>query len=163
MALSNWDRFAFNEAGELCDGKFVSFNKHIIVSIYKNWIYIDVKGREYPFELTEGQIRLDSVYITARRGPQNGVYVVVQETDYEPTRFHAMVGCGVYGYSNVDSEWVGTIEESKDFLRAMMDEKVEADWDGISLETKTQMISEDPDWEFDFTFDKTIRNISIKD
>lgn len=149
MALSNWDTLAVNEKGAESNGVFVS-PYGVSIEIYKNWIYVgDGKawheGERYSrpivMEIQQGDLTYKDVQVFARRGPQNGVYVVVQSAVYSPalekdclsckvkaggrwheyqcpafvdTKYLAMIGCGVYGYRG--SEWVGVEEESKQFL-----------------------------------------------
>lgn len=149
MALSNWDTLAVNQTGESTNGVFVS-PLGVSVEFYKNWLYVRDKqgwnkgGRFVEptvMQVEHGVLHYKDVSITAIRGPQNGVYAVVQSTVYPPhltedcakckakakayrheqncpdfvdTKYFVMVGCGVYGYSGED--WVGVDDESKKFL-----------------------------------------------
>lgn len=105
MALSNWDTLAFDLNGP-CAGT-VTNHEGCTVEIYKNWLYLRV-GRN---ELAEAQINEGRVWwhgweIEARRGPQDGVYVVAHSFRYdldhpgERTDKRLLVGCGVYGFSD---------------------------------------------------------------
>jgi hypothetical protein len=149
MALSNWDTLAVDENGESTNGVFIS-KLGVSVEFYKNWLYVrDEKawqdgGRFVSptvMQIEEGTLSYKDVNIVARRGPQNGVYAVIQTTIYPPTitedcskckvkakayrheascpdfvdtKYVVMVGCGVYGYSG--EEWVGVTDDSKKFL-----------------------------------------------
>jgi len=149
MALSNWDTLAVDETGESTNGVFVS-PLGVSVEFYKNWLYVrDRKGWQEGGRFVEptvmqvdhGSLSYKDVSICAVRGPQNGVYAVVESTIYPPsltgdcskckakakshwhekgcpdfvdTKYLVMVGCGVYGYSGED--WVGVDDESKKFL-----------------------------------------------
>jgi hypothetical protein len=149
MALSNWDTLAVDENGESTNGVFVS-PLGVSVEFYKNWLYVrDSKawqegGRFVSptvMQVESASLSYKDVSITAIRGPQNGVYAVVQSTIYPPqltedcakckskakgyaherecpnfvdTKHLVMIGCGVYGYSG--EEWVGVTDDSKKFL-----------------------------------------------
>lgn len=97
-----------------------------------------------------GEMSLKDVHIFAKRGPQNGIYCIVYWSNFEPVPkegcelcgvkpaedgkkdayheracpkvFGAMLGIGCYGYS--DSEFVGVLPKSVEFLRAWQQESV---------------------------------------
>lgn len=149
MALSNWDTLAVDENGNSTNGVFIS-PLGVSVEFYKNWLYIrDAKGWQdggrfvepTVMQVEHGTLSYKDIGIIAIRGPQNGVYAVVQTTIYAPsltedctkckskakdfsherecpnfvdTKHLVMIGCGVYGYSG--EEWVGVTDDSKKFL-----------------------------------------------
>lgn len=131
MALSNWDTLAVNQDGDPVAGTLVS-PMGVEVAIYKNWLYVrDAKawreGGAYVadtvMEIREGVIRYLDVDIHAARGPQEGVYAVVEARPPRVplveaceacgakagSRHHVwgcaveprivMIGCGVYGFA----------------------------------------------------------------
>lgn len=92
------------------------------VEVYKDWLYVrdDVawqKGglfvRPTVMEVQSGHLIYKDVEIEAVRGPQNGIYFVVQSAIGNPE--FVMAGCGVYGFRG--KEWVGVLPESEQFLR----------------------------------------------
>lgn len=149
MALSNWDTLAVDENGQSTNGVFVS-PLGVSVEFYKNWLYVrDSKGWQEGgrfveptvMQIDHASLSYKDVSIRAVRGPQNGVYAVVETTIYPPsvaedcpkckakaksyrheqdcadfvdTKHLVMIGCGVYGYSG--EEWVGVTDESKKYL-----------------------------------------------
>lgn len=121
MALSNWDTLAFSIDGP-CEGHVIN---HIGVSIelYKNWLYVRdptawVVGRSFVepvvMQIESGTVKYGGWDIDARRGPQNGVYVVATSQHYhseypKDTPFEDrytdqvfLVGCGVSGYESIE-------------------------------------------------------------
>jgi len=163
MALSNWDTLAVDENGESTNGIFTSPNG-VSVEFYKNWLYVrDKKGWQEGGRFVEptvmqvdnGTLSYKDVSICAIRGPQNGVYAVVESTIYPPhltedcakckakaksywhekncadfvdTKHLVMIGCGVYGYDG--EEWVGVDDESKKFLASWIQK---ADQDELAM------------------------------
>lgn len=118
MALSNWDTLAFDLYGP-STGR-VTNHQNLTIEIYKNWLYLRA-GREDPQAedpqiicLTEGQLTWGAWTVTARRGPQDGVFVVAtsyrflraDEIKGDPDQVDRyadpalLVGCGVYGFEN---------------------------------------------------------------
>jgi hypothetical protein len=129
MALSNWDTLAIDLDGNPTNGVFKSPKSGITVEIYKNWVYVrDAKawheGRyvnDVVLEIQSGSLHYQEVSIEAVRGPQNGIYVACWTVDYNvkdekgKAKYHGMIGCGVYGFS--DEDWVGVTKESLEFLK----------------------------------------------
>lgn len=134
MALSNWDTLAFDLSGKSTNGEFKS-RLGVMVGIYKNWLYVydepgwdgtqqkyGEQGLQYSrpvvAEIQYGHINYKDVKIDAIRGPQNGIYCVVQSGYSNLGTLQAMVGCGVYGYK--DHEFVGVQSGSFEFLKHYM-------------------------------------------
>ena len=163
MALSNWDTLAIDTDGNPSTGEFVK--EEVVVAIYKNWLYLRDTTAWTPTcgfcehtvaQVNEGDVEYKSLRILAKRGPQNGVFAIVQAGFGKDLA--VMVGCGVDGYSHPPwpcghqdtatmlcgpdhedwvcgecaspipkSEWVGVGEESRSFLAAMIVEEFSAD------------------------------------
>lgn len=132
MALSNWDTLALNQDGP-CDGNFVS-PLGISVGIYKNWLYVldpqmaRAGGRfdastGTVMQVDAGSISYHDVQIEAVRGPQAGIYTVVQDGD------QVMIGCGVYGWAEREGDDI-VISSSEDF-----DRYVPPPWLGVEPES----------------------------
>jgi hypothetical protein len=183
MALSNWDILAADQAGAPSTGIFNS-PQGVTVEIYKNRLHVFVAlriekprkqarrpngsrkpirklarvSRDVLLSIQDGRMHFRDVSITAKRGPQGGVYCVVESTIYPPsltqacpkcgrnkpyawharecpdfvdTKHVVMVGCGVYGYTD-DGSWVGVTHASRTFL---------ADW-----LSSFEYDYESPDW-----------------
>jgi hypothetical protein len=107
MALSNWDTLAFNMAGA-CVGHETN-HQGATIDIYKNWLYLrhgeDQDNVEV--QVTEGRLHWRSWEIDARRGPQDGVFVVAHSHRWDTKTSppgqvdqRILVGCGVYGYDD---------------------------------------------------------------
>jgi hypothetical protein len=144
MALSNWDTLALTAEGP-CNGAFTS-PLGVTVEIYKNWLYVrDPEAwREGRYtepvimEIQHGEVNYRDVCILAQRGPQNGVYVMVWSGYEWNPGADMMVGCGVYGFSErqsdevevkpEDYQWLGVTDESLAFLRQMVVERLDQDW-----------------------------------
>lgn len=172
MALSNWDTLAINQEGAFSDGDFIDSENEFVISIYKNWLYLrDVVGWTPKSDFIEstiaqiqsGEMQYKRASIHAVRGPQNGIYVLVESGHGETLR--AMVGCGVSGYvypptecghdANLegamscngvtycvvcnarirDAEWKGVSEECVGFLRNMLTEAVPGYLEGEERES----------------------------
>ena len=158
MALSNWDTMAVDLSGP-SRGLFV--REEVQVEIYKNWLYLrdarawhEATGYSEPTvgRVAEGDLSYKHVKVLARRGPQDGVFAIVQSGWVDTLK--VMVGCGVNGYgesawpcghqnianyrcgSEIDGmtcsecggpaplpEWVGVSEESREFLGKMVVEE----------------------------------------
>lgn len=133
MALSNWDTLAVDENGEPTNG-VINSKGGVSVAIYKNWLYVRDKkawrkGGDYindtMMEVTEGELKYFDVKIMAKRGPKNGVYVIVETPTFGEDR-QIMVGIGCYGYSDDEvGTWCGIQQAEIDFLKAMLTEKDE--------------------------------------
>jgi hypothetical protein len=126
MALSNWDTLAADEEGKPSNGALIS-PLGVVVDIYKNWIYVHderawAEGGSFVkptvMQIEVGDVRYKDVSILARRGPQEGVYVVVVSDR------KAMVGCGVYGYDG--DTWVGVKPESVAWFADELRKEVQA-------------------------------------
>lgn len=126
MALSNWDLLAFDLDGP-CHGSLVN-HAGVTVEIYKNWLYLHDRGKgdgPSPYtgdvvgEVHAGTLQLGYWDIRARRGPQDGVYVVAWSAHWVGPDHGVgasegwnddsvvgradkalLVGCGVAGYSD---------------------------------------------------------------
>ena len=130
MALSNWDTFAVDFDGKEIDGSFTS-KLGITVEIYKNWIHIldekswnEDSGYVFPIvmKIEEGNIYYKDIHIISKRGPQEGVFVVVHNQIYKDNKNfedYGMIGAGVYGFNN-SGEFVGFSEESRNFLQSII-------------------------------------------
>lgn len=128
MALSNWATLAVNQEGP-CAGA-VRNHHGVTIEIYKNWLYVqDPKGWDeetgfvgpYVMQINEGDISFKGWKVIARRGPQNGVFVVAYSAGYDKESksedYQAkyidrriLVGCGVYGYSSHEEMYRTEIE-----------------------------------------------------
>ena len=143
MALSNWDTMAFALDGQPIAGTFTS-PSGVVVSVYKNWIYVEDdkawtegSGYSHPvvLEVQEGRLTYKDVDMVAIRGPQTGVFVFAASHPIGPDgkRDHktdiGMLGIGVYGYDD-RGEFVGVTQETLDWLRAKLSEKVKVDTSG---------------------------------
>lgn len=145
MSISNWDIFSKDSYGKSTEGVYYPSGPHKPrVEIYKNWLYL-YTGDLLVGSLEEGKATFCGVDIYATRGPQDGVYVIVQDSirpwvvgkpcaqcgeavnslhidcehDFE-TQYVAWVGCGVYGYPD-DDRFIGVTQESLEYLRSIMD------------------------------------------
>lgn len=163
MSLSEWDTMALDATGTPSRGRVES--EGVSIEIHKNWLYLrDARSwaADQPFtnnvvaQIHEGELQYKKFRILARRGPQDGVFALV-EVGYETNR-QILAGCGVNGYSNptwpcghqdvasqvcgpdfegsvcghcegptVEPEWVGVTAESRDFLAAMIVERLRED------------------------------------
>lgn len=145
MALSNWDTLALTVEGPT-SGVFTS-PLGVSVEIYKNWLYVHDpdtwrEGRyskPVVMEIQHGEVNYRDVCILAKRGPQEGVYVMMWSGYEWSPGADMMVGCGVYGYADRDEaatgapqpedyEWLGVTDESLAFLRQMVTEHLDRDW-----------------------------------
>lgn len=100
MALSNWDTCAIDQNNQSIDGTIVSTSKpDYSVAIYKNWAYLYFQNNIVG-TIQFGEIAFGPFSIHAERGPDNGIYILVEETIYEPDKQQAFIllGCGIYGY-----------------------------------------------------------------
>lgn len=136
MALSNWDTMAFDENGEPTNGVIEGFAEGTACEIYKNWLYIrdekmwsDGRGYVKPTiaQVDSGNLSISDFHISAIRGPQQSIFVVVtsiryrkqeEGQPYQPPEIRRMGGIGCYGYGNppyndvrkqngLGEEWVG--------------------------------------------------------
>jgi hypothetical protein len=121
MALSNWDMLAFDSNGPSHFGS-VANHDGVTVALYKNWLQITRRvssttgprwrrteqvSERHEATVHSGELRIGSWSIHARRGPQNGIYVIAESSrwDQQAPGDHQvdkklLVGCGVYGYTN---------------------------------------------------------------
>ncbi len=122
MALSNWDTCAWTESGEPVNGVFTSA-AGVSVAIYKNWLSILDKAAWRPgcayrapvvMHVHAGDIGYMDVSITAVRGPQSGIYAAVW-SGYDDT-FRGMIGIGVYGYAERDSDEPIILRRGEDYI-----------------------------------------------
>jgi hypothetical protein len=108
MALSNWDTLAFDTHGKSTFGRFEDKKKNA-VEIYKNWAYIHspsmwVEGQSFSkpviAQIGEGSLTLCNFEITAKRGPQNGIFIFAKVFDSKPKKgkytYFAGIGCSGY-------------------------------------------------------------------
>lgn len=110
MALSNWDTLAFDLNGP-CTGRVESQDGRS-VEIYKNWLYLR-DGDKIIGTLHEGNFSFGQWIVLARRGPQNGVYVVAHAAHYAEggrTEERILVGCGVSGFEDAEEKYRDEIE-----------------------------------------------------
>ena len=140
MALSNWATMAIMLNSTIIntvDVDWPTSPSGILVEIYKNWLYVhDEASPERPnnrfmhptvMSVEHGSVVYADWHNEARRGPQDGVYVVAWFSDLNPDPNEAsplvrgFVGCGVDGYDG--KEWVGVRATSLDFLRAWLANK----------------------------------------
>lgn len=96
------------------------------IEIYKNWLTVTdtrsvVSGRwprkrtsdvqRLRAHISEGCLQVSGWHITARRGPQNGIYVIAYAADADLVGDWAdkalLVGCGVAGYTDPTEEYIG--------------------------------------------------------
>jgi hypothetical protein len=120
MALSNWDLLAINEEGEAIEGIFRS--EDACVEIYKNWLYFYKEGEKgFNITLYNGNLECGNLNIYAERGPQEGVFCVCTFYDRKKDMYKAMIGSGVYAYSNITGECIGTTKESFEFLKGVIE------------------------------------------
>lgn len=150
MAMSNYDTMALNARGEPINGVFVS-KLGVSVAIYKNWLYVRdekawVDGGAFVtptvMQISSGNLKYKDVEITAKRGPQDGVYCVVTTRSWDrvlkntckrckrtatnfhasncPVVFGAMIGIGCYAYSGKRS--VGVTKKSVAFLKRWLNQ-----------------------------------------
>ncbi len=140
MALSNWDTLALNKEGKPTNGVFKS-TQGIMVSIYKNWLYVEDKDawrdedafvEPIVMEIQEGRLTYKTIQILAKRGPQNGIYCVVYTLPYrdEKEKFNLMAGIGCYGFDG--DKWVGVEPASVEYMAKLCTNDGElfeaADW-----------------------------------
>ena len=114
MALSNWDTWAKDFNNKSVPAKFKAGD--IVISIYKNWLNIEVNGTHC--EVQEGNFTIGLVDILAIRGPRNGIYVYVKTGWEHNNTLTGILMCGVYGYE--DKEFVGVTEECIDFFKTQI-------------------------------------------
>jgi len=125
MALSNWDTLAFEVDGPSHCGA-VTNHDNAILSLYKNWLNLDrlvtttsgppwrrreTLHEQHEATIYEGDLRIGSWSIFARRGPQNGIYVIAHSARLDvvgkQTDTAMLVGCGVYGYTDPTEAYIG--------------------------------------------------------
>lgn len=117
MALSNWDTLAFDINGPSHFGSVVN-HEQVVVSLYKNWLSVtrmvrsttgppwrrhDKVTEEYVATINHGELHVGAWTILARRGPQNGVYVIATSGRWEQhdqVERAFLVGCGVSGFTD---------------------------------------------------------------
>jgi hypothetical protein len=124
VAMSNWDVFAVDGAGQATTGGIRS-PLGVEVRIYKNWLYVDDEHgwqegmfrRPCVMEIQHGSVSYKDVRITAIRGPKSGIYCVV-ETYAKGHDGDCMVGIGAYGYDW--DMWVGIEAAEVEFLRTWL-------------------------------------------
>lgn len=118
MALGNWDSDAILIAGEKKDGyKYSAQTNKFSICLYKNWIYLYSvnEGQHIAFgEVHEGKINIDGIFIYAVRGPQNGIYAIIEHGFAKREDHYVILWAGVYGYN--DDVWVGINDESRKFI-----------------------------------------------
>jgi hypothetical protein len=134
MALSNWDTLAIDRNGESIEGRLTT-PKGVSIEIYKNWAHVlDPKAwsednsyvEPVIMVIEDGHLTYKDLEIFAKRGPQNGIYLVAiwrqygDKPDYKMT-WGGMVAIGCYGFSD-EGEWNGVEKESVDFLKNMIEE-----------------------------------------
>lgn len=110
VALSNWDTLAFDQEGP-CGGA-VTNHLGATVEIYKNWVYLR-KGDSVA-KLDQGKLSWEAWDIEARRGPQDGVYVIAHSSQWmkdKRAEERLLVGCGVYGFDDPADEYADRIAE----------------------------------------------------
>lgn len=104
MALSNWDTLAFDLNGP-CNGTATNHEGYT-VEIYKNWLYLRAGADTVEAKVDDGHLSWHEWEIEARRGPQDGVYVVAHSLRHSSdvpgghTDERVLVGCGVYGFTD---------------------------------------------------------------
>jgi hypothetical protein len=124
MALSNWDTLAFDIDGPSHFGSVVN-HEQTVVSLYKNWLNVtrmvrsisgppwrrhDKVTEEYVATVNHGELHVGAWTIHARRGPQNGIYVIATSArwnQHEPVERAFLVGCGVSGYTDPTESYQG--------------------------------------------------------
>jgi hypothetical protein len=118
MALSNWDTLAFDIEGPSHFGSVVN-HEQLVVSLYKNWLNVSRMTRSttgppwrredhlhenHVATVNEGELSVGSWSIRARRGPQNGVYVIATSARWDgqgnALNKGFLVGCGVSGFTD---------------------------------------------------------------
>jgi len=125
MALSNWDTLAFNHQGKSTFGRFEGKKKNAI-EIYKNWAYIHspsmwVDGGSYckPViaQISEGSLILCDFEITAKRGPQNGIFIFARVFDSKPKKgkYTYFAGIGCSGYVDKIEEILAKLGRPQDY------------------------------------------------
>ena len=114
MVLSNWDTLAVG----------LPFVKGAVtVEFYKNWLYLrDSRNPGVIARINSGNMSHGDVRILAARGPQDGIFALVESGYSNLEGWVAMAGCGVYGYA--EDEFVGVSEESREFLVKMVEEEL---------------------------------------
>jgi hypothetical protein len=118
MALSNWDTLAFDIGGPSHFGSVVN-HEQVVVSLYKNWLNVtrmvrsasgppwrrqDKLSENHVATVREGELSIGSWTIRARRGPQEGVYVIAVSARWDgqgnAVDKALLVGCGVSGFTD---------------------------------------------------------------
>ena len=124
MALSNYDELAFDETGEPTVGH-LACPDGVAVEVYKNWLHVlDEKawrdgGRfstPLVIRLTKGDLCYRSLWIKAKRGPKEGVYVLAWTGTGEKLRVLVAIGC--YGWEN--DLWLGIEQEEIYYLQSCL-------------------------------------------
>lgn len=125
MAMSNWDCLAYTLRGPSRNGR-VTNGRGQTVEIRKNWLNVTearttARGvwprRQHAVShrprarVTEGNLSVGDWYIVARRGPQDGIYVIAYSAawDLEHDCYvdkALLVGCGVAGYTNPEEQYI---------------------------------------------------------
>lgn len=119
MALSNWDQLVVKIENKEQSNQFgIVYDKYGYgIEVYKNWIYLhdsnigeELAGRPFSNYNTEQIYQGDSSWgswkISAKRGPQEGIYF----TAYSKTSF--ITGCGVLAYQSHREKYAREIIES---------------------------------------------------
>jgi hypothetical protein len=141
MALSNWDTLSFDYSGKSTNGVFTSPISGVSVEIYKNWAHIsDPKSWRRSSQFTkpivgsinEGEITYKDLIINAKRGKQNGIYILVDiskySTEKEKLPRQRMIGIGCYGYKTRIKEYLERYEGITNVK--------ENEWDNYGIGTK---------------------------
>jgi hypothetical protein len=109
MALSNWDTLAFNLNGP-CSGKADAGGWR--VEIYKNWLYVH-HDDVLVTTIQDASMRIGTWEIRARRGPQEGIYLVAWSAQLDADGTYRdkalLVGCGVYGFTDPADDYADLI------------------------------------------------------
>lgn len=168
MAISNWDTFGITE-----EGKFASEFKSKLgftIELYKNSLHIhDTKaweekgGFSKPIVLVveEGNFQYKDVTIVAKRGPQNGIFVIITTGWGFDSSLKFLIGCGVYGYKGDD--FVGVDDESMKFLQDWLNthsiktrKAIADEYDMTLNEDQIQFLMEP-----NYLFDKKLRAVDL--
>jgi len=138
MAMSNWDLMAVDTKGNPTDGKFKS-PAGVEVEIYKNWVYVKdekawtEKGAQlnepYIMQLSSGVLSYKDIDINAIRGPQNGIFIIVEHSKFDKKKKEyvktGMAGCGVSAFAG--NRGVGVTQTSLKFLEKLIKEEKEGE------------------------------------
>lgn len=104
MALSNYDTLSFNSDGKCGNGSCMN-DIGSVLEIYKNWAYLSNNNmhiedggftKDVIAHINEGDITIAGFDIHAKRGKQNGIYIIACYGDWKDRKYFGGIGCNGY-------------------------------------------------------------------